>query len=69
MLRVNLALIRDLIRQPPGQVRGIQLAARRVALTAQVIAGGSAEERLEAIVAQLSLEPGVTRAGWSAVED
>ena len=48
---------------------GPEGAAPRVALTAQVIAGGSAEERLEAIVARLSLEAGVTRAGWSEVED
>jgi putative Mg2+ transporter-C (MgtC) family protein len=37
----------------------------RVALTARVVAGGAAEERLEAIVGRLSLEPAVTRAGWA----
>lgn len=37
----------------------------RVALTARVIAGGSAEETMEAIVGRLSLEPAITRAGWS----
>ncbi len=41
----------------------------RVALSAHVIAGGAAEERLEAIVGRLSLEPAVTRAGWSEVEE
>lgn len=37
----------------------------RVALTARVVAAGAADERLEAIVGRLALEPAVTRAGWS----
>lgn len=41
----------------------------RVALTAQVVVGGAAEERLEAIIGRLSLEPAVTRAGWAAVDE
>lgn len=37
----------------------------RVALAARVIAGASAEEKLETIVGRLSLEAAVTRTGWS----
>jgi len=39
----------------------------RIALTAHVVVGGAAEERLEAIIGRLSLEPAVTRAGWAEV--
>lgn len=41
----------------------------RVALTAWVVAAGEAEERLEAIVGRLALEPAVSRAGWSEEAD
>ncbi|MEO3474472.1 MgtC/SapB family protein [Roseomonas sp. CAU 1739] len=41
----------------------------RVSLTARVVVGGDAEERLEAIVGRLSLEPAITRAGWSEEAD
>lgn len=41
----------------------------RVALTARVVAAGAADERLEAIVGRLALEPAVTRAGWSEEAD
>lgn len=41
----------------------------RVALTARVVAAGEAEERLEAIVGRLALEPAVSRAGWSEEAD
>jgi putative Mg2+ transporter-C (MgtC) family protein len=40
-------------------------SAPRVALAARVVAGGAAEETLEAIVGRLSLEPSVSRAGWA----
>ncbi len=43
--------------------------APRVELTARVVARGAAEETLEAIVGRLSLEPAVTRAGWSDVDE
>lgn len=41
----------------------------RVALTARVVVGGPAEERLEAIIGRLSLEPAVSRAGWAAEDE
>lgn len=43
--------------------------APRVMLTARVIIGGRAEDRMEEIVGQLSLDPSVTRAGWAEVDD
>ncbi len=42
--------------------------APRVMLIARVIVGGHAEERLEAIVGQFGLEPGVTRTGWAEAD-
>ena len=41
----------------------------RVMLTARVIAGGHAEERLEEIIGRLSLEPAITRAGWADMDE
>lgn len=41
----------------------------RVALSARVVAAGDAVETIEAVVARLSLERAVTRAGWAEEED
>lgn len=41
----------------------------RVALVARLVATGDATETMETIVGRLSLEPAVTRAGWSEEEE
>ena len=54
-----------LLRLDSEEVEG----GAHVALTARVIAAGDAVAAIEAIIARLSLEPAVTRAGWAAVEE
>jgi putative Mg2+ transporter-C (MgtC) family protein len=54
-----------LLRLDSEDLPGPAGAPARVALGARVVAGGDAAQALETIVGRLSLEPAVTRAGWS----
>jgi putative Mg2+ transporter-C (MgtC) family protein len=47
------------------RLEGEEDGAGRVVLSARVVAAGDAVAAIEAIIARLSLEPAVTRAGWA----
>ena len=54
-----------LLRLDSEDLAGADDASPRVALTAHLSVRGDAVEAIEAIVGRLSLEPAVTRVGWS----